>query len=76
MWLQDGWTPLMYAVKKGHVEAMKLLLNEAVEISTTNKVPFFHHYFVCESAECLERKYQLFSIKTTGKVSGWYFIAR
>ena len=40
MWLQDGWTPLMYTVKKGNLEAMKLLLNEAVEISTTNKVPF------------------------------------
>ena len=36
---QDKWTPLMYSVKEGHTEVVKLLLEQdSVDILATNKV--------------------------------------
>ena len=39
---QDKWTPLMYSVKEGHTEVVKLLLEQdTVDILATNKVGDF-----------------------------------
>jgi ankyrin repeat protein len=36
---KDKWTPLMYSVKEGHTEVVKLLLEQdSVDILATNKV--------------------------------------
>ena len=49
----------MYAVKKGHVAAMKLLLNEYTDTLSTDKVPFFHYCCVYE----YWKRYQILAIK-------------
>ena len=36
--LQGGYTPLHYASQKGHVEVVKLLINNQADISATDNV--------------------------------------
>ena len=39
---QDKWTPLMYAVKEGHIEVVKLLLAQrSLDILAVNGVSLF-----------------------------------
>ena len=45
---QDNWTPLMYCVKEGHSEVVKLLLkNEELDILATNKVCGCFKLLIC-----------------------------
>jgi ankyrin repeat protein len=36
--LQDGWTPLFFAVKQGHVETLQLLLEHGAAVNIESNV--------------------------------------
>lgn len=36
--MKDGWTPLHYAARNGHIEICTLLINKGADIETQNNV--------------------------------------
>ena len=38
LFLQDGWSSLMIASEKGHLDIVKTLIGAGAEVSLTNKV--------------------------------------
>ena len=59
--LQDQWTPLMYAVKEGHTEVVKVLLEQdSLEILAKNKVSMHKNLFRETVCGVLSKYYVLF----------------
>ena len=44
---QDGWSPLIVASRKGHVEVVRSLIEAGVNINHTDKVGTRIHCFFC-----------------------------
>ena len=42
MVLQSGWSPLMIASDKGHLDVVKTLIEAGVNVNHTNKVGVYH----------------------------------
>ena len=65
LFLQDKWTPLMYAVKKGHIDVVKVMLEtKSVNVLASSKVSlssvvlYKTNYIECP-LKCICRKVRL-----------------